>query len=126
MSEARRFVGCLLLVASTGALAADGGPAAVFGVGKCDEATAIAARSFRSALATQPGLKVLSEAQTAQPFGGFTERTLEEVSGAIGTARIGASTAVRPRRRGRRSRARSTTSRGWRRRRRGGPPSGTV
>ena len=87
MSEARRFVGCLLVVASTGALAADGGPAAVFGVGTCDEATAIAARSFRSALATQPGLKVLSEAQTAQPFGGFTERTLEEVSGAIGTAR---------------------------------------
>lgn len=87
MSEARWFAGCLLLVVSTGALAADGGPAAVFGVSKCDEATAIAARSFRTALAGQPGLKVLSEAETAKPFGGFTERTLPEVSGAIGSAR---------------------------------------
>lgn len=87
MGEARWFVGCLLLVSGTGALAAEAGPAAAFGVGTCDEATAIAARSFRTALAAQPGMKVLSEAQTAQPFGGFTERTLAEVSGAIGSAR---------------------------------------
>ena len=59
----------------------------MFGVGKCDEATAIAARSFRTSLAAQPGMKVLTEAQTAQPFGGFTDRTLAEVSGAIGSAR---------------------------------------
>ena len=77
----------LLLVASTGAVAADGGRTAVFAVGKCDEATAIAARSFRSALTAKPGMKVATEAQTAQPFGGSTERTLAEVSGAIGSAR---------------------------------------
>ena len=51
MSEARRFVGTVLLLASTAAVAADGERTAVIAVGKCDEASGIAARSFRSALA---------------------------------------------------------------------------
>ncbi len=87
MSEARRFVGTVLLLASTGALAADGDRFTVMAVGKCDEASAIAARSFRSALAAKPGTKVPSEAETAQPFGGTTERTLSAVTSAIASAR---------------------------------------
>ncbi len=86
MSEARRFVGTVLLLASTGALAADD-RTAVIAVGKCDEASAIAARSFRSTLAAKPGSAVSSEAETAQPFGGTTERTLATVTGAINSAR---------------------------------------
>ncbi len=87
MSEARRFVGMVLLLASTGALAADGERTTVVAVGKCDESSAIAARSFRSALAAKPGAKVASEAETAQPFGGTTERTLPAVTSAIASAR---------------------------------------
>ena len=87
MSEARRFVGTVLLLAGTGALAADADRTSVIAVGKCDEASAIAARSFRSALASKPGTKVGSEAETAQPFGGTTERTLPAVTGAIASAR---------------------------------------
>jgi hypothetical protein len=59
----------------------------VIAVGKCDEASAIAARSFRSALAAKPGASVATEAETAQPFGGMTERTLSGVTGAIASAR---------------------------------------
>jgi len=56
-------------------------------VGKCDEASAIAARSLRSALGAKPGSKVASEAESAQPFGGTTERTLSAVTAAIASAR---------------------------------------
>jgi hypothetical protein len=87
MSEARRFVGTVLLLASTAALAADGDRTAVIAVGKCDEASGIAARSFRSALAAKPDAKVASEAETAQPFGGTTDRTLAAVTSAISSAR---------------------------------------
>jgi len=87
MSEARRFVGTVLLLASTAAPAADGDRTAVIAVGKCDEASGIAARSFRSALAAKPDSKVASEAETAQPFGGTTDRTLAAVTSAISSAR---------------------------------------
>ena len=87
MSEARRFVGAVLLLAGAGATAADAGRTSVIAVGKCDEASAIAARSFRSALAAKPGANVASEAETAQPFGGTTEKTLSGVTGAIASAR---------------------------------------
>lgn len=87
MSEARRFVGTVLLLASTGALAADADRTTVIAVGKCDEANAFAARSFRSALAARPGAKVAPEAETAQPFGGTTEHTLSAVTSAITSAR---------------------------------------
>jgi hypothetical protein len=87
MSDARRFVGTVLLLAGAGAAAADAGRTSVIAVGKCDEAAAIAARSFRSALASKPGANVASEADTAQPFGGTTERTLSAVTGAISSAR---------------------------------------
>src|SRR5689334_1705424 len=87
MSDARRFVGTALLLASTTALAADADRTSVTAVGKCDEASAIAARSFRSALAAKPGVKVASEAETAQPFGGTTDRTQSAVTGAISSAR---------------------------------------
>src|SRR5215468_2025229 len=87
MSQAWRFVGTFLLLAGTGAAAADAGRTSVIAVGKCDEAGAIAARSFRSALASKPGANVASEAETAQPFGGTTERTLSAVTGAIASAR---------------------------------------
>src|SRR5215472_16414997 len=87
MSEARRFVGTVLLLASTAAPAADGDRTAVIAVGKCDEASGIAARSFRSALAAKPDAKVASEAETAQPFGGTTDRSLATVTSAISSAR---------------------------------------
>jgi hypothetical protein len=87
MSDARRFLGTALLLASTETFAADADRTSVTAVGKCDEASAIAARSFRSTLATRPGVKVASEAETAQPFGGTTDRTLSAVTGAISSAR---------------------------------------
>jgi hypothetical protein len=87
MSETRRFVGTVLLLASTAALGAESDRTAVIAVGKCDEASGIAARSFRSALAAKPDAKVASEAETAQPFGGTTEHTLSAVSSAIASAR---------------------------------------
>jgi hypothetical protein len=87
MRQARRFLGTVLLLASTGVMAADSGRTSVMAVGKCDEASAIAARSFRSTLTGKPGMQVATEAETAQPFGGTTERTLSAVTGAIASAR---------------------------------------
>ncbi len=87
MSEAPWFVGGILWLASAGALAAGSERTAVLAVGKCDEASAIAARSFRSALAAKPGMTVMSEAETALPFGGETDKTLGAVTGAIASAR---------------------------------------
>src|SRR5262245_37434184 len=43
MRQARRFLGMGLLLATTGAVAADSGRTSVIAVGKCDEASAIAA-----------------------------------------------------------------------------------
>jgi len=76
------FVISLLLGGAAGA--AD---SAVVAVGKCDESAGIAARSFRTALSQKPGTSVQSEAETAQPFGGITDRTLASVNTAIGSAR---------------------------------------
>jgi len=87
MRQARRFLGTVLLLASTGAVAADPGRTSVIAVGKCDEASAIAARSFRSALTAKPGTQVATEAETAQPFGSTTERTLSAVTSAVASAR---------------------------------------
>ena len=67
--------------------ASEAADSAVVAVGKCDEAAGIAARSFRAALTQKPGTSVQSEAETAQPFGGMTDRTLASVNTAIGTAR---------------------------------------
>jgi len=87
MSEARWVVGGVLWLVSAGALAAGGERTAVLAVGKCDEASAIAARSFRSALGAKPGTSVMSEADTALPFGGETDKTLAAVTGSIASAR---------------------------------------
>src|SRR5262245_23057632 len=87
MHEARRVFGAVLLLGSIGALAADETRTTVIAVGRCDEASAIAARSFRSALAAKPGANVVSEADAAQPFGGTGERTLSTVTSAITSAR---------------------------------------
>ncbi|MGZ6076566.1 MAG: PEGA domain-containing protein, partial [Myxococcaceae bacterium] len=87
MSVARWFVGGVLWLASAGALAAGSERTAVLAVDTCDEASAIAARSFRSALAAKPGTTVMSEADTALPFGGETDKTLSAVTGAIASAR---------------------------------------
>ncbi|HTS81761.1 MAG TPA: PEGA domain-containing protein, partial [Myxococcaceae bacterium] len=87
MSEARWFVGLALLLLSTGSQAADSDRTSVIAVGKCDEASGIAARSFRSALVAKPGTNVVSEADTAQPFGGTSDHTLTTVTGAISSAR---------------------------------------
>jgi len=87
MSDARRFVGSVLLLVSAGALAASDERTAVVAVGKCDAASAIDARTFRSALAGKPGSNVRPEAETAQPLGGTTDRTLASVSSAISSAR---------------------------------------
>jgi PEGA domain len=76
------FVISLLLGGAAGA--AD---SAVVAVGKCDESAGIAARSFRTALSQKPGVSVQTEAETAQPFGGITDRTLASVNTAIGNAR---------------------------------------
>src|SRR6516164_11744989 len=75
------FVISLLLGGAAGA--AD---SAVVAVGKCDESAGISARSFRTALSQKPGTSVQSEAETAQPFGGITDRTLASVNTAIGSA----------------------------------------
>jgi hypothetical protein len=76
------FVISLLLAGAAGA--AD---SAVVAVGKCDESAGITARSFRTALSQKPGTSVQSEAETAQPFGGITDKTLASVNTAIGSAR---------------------------------------
>ena len=64
MRQARRFLGTVLLLASTGVMAADPGRTSVIAVGKCDEASAIAARTFRSTLTGKPGMQVATEAET--------------------------------------------------------------
>ena len=60
---------------------------AVVAVGRCDVAAGIAARSFRSALAQRRGAAVESEAETAKPFGGLSEKTVPQVNGAVAAAR---------------------------------------
>jgi Carboxypeptidase regulatory-like domain len=61
---------------------------AVVAVGQCDSASsAISARSFRALLQPKLGGAVQSEAETARPFGGLSERTLDEVEHAVAAAR---------------------------------------
>src|SRR5262249_50622814 len=67
--------------------ASEAADSAVVAGGECDEAAGIVARGFRGAPAPEPGTSVQSEAETAQPFGGMTDRTLASVNTAIGTAR---------------------------------------
>jgi hypothetical protein len=77
----------------TGVLAARAAAAApdrsaVVAVGQCSVAgSAITARSFRSALTQRFGASVQTEAETAAPFGGLSERTLPELNGALSSAR---------------------------------------
>ncbi len=61
---------------------------AVVAVGQCSVAgSAIAARSFRSALTQKLGAAVQPEVQTAAPLGGLAERTLPELQAALTAAR---------------------------------------
>jgi Carboxypeptidase regulatory-like domain/PEGA domain len=61
---------------------------AVVAIGQCDSASsAISARSFRALLQPKLGAALLSEAETARPFGGLSDRTLDEVEHAVAAAR---------------------------------------
>ncbi len=61
---------------------------AVVAVGQCSVAgSAIAARSFRTALTQKLGAAVQPEVQTAAPLGGLAERTLPELQAALTAAR---------------------------------------
>lgn len=61
---------------------------AVVAVGQCSVAgSAIAARSFRTALTPGAGASVQPEVQTAAPLGGLAERTLQELLTALNSAR---------------------------------------
>ncbi len=61
---------------------------AVIAVGRCDAASsAISARSFRALLQPKLGAALQTEAETARPLGGLSERTLDEVSRALAAAR---------------------------------------
>ncbi len=61
---------------------------AVVAVGHCNApSSAISVRSFRALLKPKLGAALQSEADTAPPFGGLSERTLEEVERAVATAR---------------------------------------
>ncbi|MGO8971455.1 MAG: PEGA domain-containing protein [Myxococcaceae bacterium] len=64
------------------------GQSAVVAIGQCSVAgSAIAARSFRTALTQRLGASVQPEVQTAAPLGGLAERTLPELLAALNTAR---------------------------------------
>src|SRR5271165_3323393 len=61
---------------------------AVIAVGRCDAASsAISARSFRAALQPKLGPALQTEAETARPLGGLSEKTLDEVSRGLAAAR---------------------------------------
>jgi hypothetical protein len=63
-------------------------PVAVVAVGQCEaSASAILARSFRALLQPKLGAGLQSEALTARPLGGLSERTLAEVVRAVAAAR---------------------------------------
>jgi len=61
---------------------------AVIAAGHCESAaSAISARAFRALLQPRMGAALQSEAETARPLGGLSERTLEEVTRALVAAR---------------------------------------
>jgi PEGA domain len=75
-----------VLAAGTAAGAPD--RSAVVAVGQCSvTGSAISARSFRAAMTQRFGASVQTEAETAAPFGGLSERTLPELNGALNSAR---------------------------------------
>jgi hypothetical protein len=83
------LLGCSLL---SGASSAPESPKAahlaVVAVGHCDApSTAISTRSFRALLLAKLGTVLQSEADTARPLGGLSQRTLEEVERAVSAAR---------------------------------------
>lgn len=81
--------GCMLLAeAPVAAQGTKGARMAVVAVGQCEApASAISARSFRALLQPKLGAGLQSEADTARPLGGLSERTLEEVERAVAAAR---------------------------------------
>jgi PEGA domain len=87
LSRSICWVPCALLLAGLPTLAADPDRVAVVAVGTCDAASGIAARSFRSALAQKMGAAVQSEAETARPFGGFSDKTVSAINTAVTSAR---------------------------------------
>jgi hypothetical protein len=61
---------------------------AVVALGQCSStSSAITVRSFRALLQPKVGTALQSEADTAKPLGGLSERTLEEVERALAAAR---------------------------------------
>ncbi len=77
-----------LTLAAWPAAAQPVGQSAVVAVGQCSVAgSAIAARSFRTALTQKLGASVQPEVQTAAPLGGLAERTLPELLAALNAAR---------------------------------------
>jgi PEGA domain len=87
MSRSICWAPCALLLAGLPTRAADADRVAVVAVGTCDAASGIAARSFRTALAQKLGAAVQSEAETARPFGGFSDKTVSAINTAVTSAR---------------------------------------
>ncbi len=83
------LVACALpLAASPGPEAPKPARVAVIAAGHCESAaSAISARAFRALLQPKLGATLQSEAETARPLGGLSERTLDEVSRALAAAR---------------------------------------
>lgn len=85
---AASFGWMLLVGAPVAAQGTKGGRTAVIAVGQCDApASAISARAFRALLQAKLGAGLQSEADSARPLGGLSERTLEEVERAVAAAR---------------------------------------
>ena len=87
MSRSIGWAPCALLLTGLAASAADADRVAVVAVGTCDASSGIAARSFRTALAQKMGAAVQSEAETARPFGGFSDKTVSAINTAVTSAR---------------------------------------
>ena len=83
------MLGCTLLLGAP--VMAQGTKAprlAVVAVGQCGApASAISSRAFRALLQPKIGAGLQTEADTARPLGGLSERTLEEVERAVAAAR---------------------------------------
>ncbi len=61
---------------------------AVIAITRCEAAaSAISARAFRALLQPKLGAALQTEAETARPLGGLSERTLDEISRAVAAAR---------------------------------------
>jgi hypothetical protein len=77
-----------LLAASPPPEPAKAARTAVVAFGHCEApSSAISARSFRALLQPKLGAALQSEADTARPLGGLSERTLEEIARAVSAAR---------------------------------------